>query len=247
MMCKPTLINPDDFQRIQQLRMDEIAFPKINYQHHEPLNLAKTTLNAAYTTISNRVDPGFLTDLVWNNNGDLQWQNNMLQHLSESIYGMIEEYQREPDNQLLKKIFIRINLWGGNSGRGVFVRGERWPQNFVLQTYIDAVTQIQNHQYVEALNTLNQLYGVSTAFSTKHIHFWSSADAPIYDSIIAAVVFGRNRRNVRPNEYPLYICALDALILELGNNEVTRSSIERTLFNWADTPQGVTWRNLRLN
>lgn len=151
---------------------------------------------------------------------------------------MIAEYQHNPNNHLLTKIIIWIQLWGGNSGRGVFVRGQGWPQNFDLQIYINAVNQIQNQLYVEALNTLNHLNYVSTAFSTKHIHFWSGGDAPIYDSIIAAIVFGRNQSQVRPNEYPIYIDALDELIEELNDYNVTRSSIERNLFNWADTQQG---------
>lgn len=239
------MINPANIELIQQLLQDEIAFPEIDYGQNEPLNLPATTLHAAYSTISARVDPVFLQDLEWDVNGDLQWQNNMLQQLSDNIYAMIAEYQHNPNNHLLTKIFIWIQLWGGNSGRGVFVRGQGWPQNFVLETYIDAVTQIQSQQYYCALCTLNQIYGVSTAFSTKHIHFWSGANAPIYDSIIAAIVFGRNRNQIRSNEYTGYLNALDALILELGNNEVTRSSIERNLFNWANTPQGVQWRNIR--
>ena len=241
------MINPDDFHLIQQLLMDEIVFPEINYVQNAPLNRTATTLHAAYRTISDRVEPVYLTGLEWNVYGDLQWQNNMLQQLSDNIYAMIAEYQHNPNNHLLTKIIIWIQLWGGNSGRGVFVRGQGWPQNFDLQIYINAVNQIQNQLYVEALNTLNHLNYVSTAFSTKHIHFWSGGDAPIYDSIIAAIVFGRNQSQVRPNEYPIYIDALDELIEELNDYNVTRSSIERNLFNWADTQQGRLWRCIRLS
>lgn len=241
------MIDHNNYQLIQQLPFDEIAFPEIAYRQEEPLNLPTTTLHAAFNTISNRVDPVFLVGLEWNVNGDIQWQNNMLQYLSDSIYAMIEEYNNEANDDLLTKIFIWIQMWGGNSGWSVFVRGQGWPHNFVLQTYIDAVEQIQAHYYVEALNILNQIFGVSTAFSTKHIHFWSGAAAPIYDSIIAAIVFGRNRNQIRANEYPIYLTALDNLIDELGGYGVTRSSIERTLFNWVNTQQGKLWRCLRLS
>ena len=46
-------------------------------------------------------------------------------------------------------------------------------------------------------------------------------------------------------DYYRYLDAMDALIAKLGNNEITRSTIERNLFNWAITDVGNEWRNLR--
>lgn len=171
----------------------------------------------------------------------------LLQQLFSCIYATISAYRKEPNNVLLTKIFIWIQLWGGNSGRSIFIRGQGWPKKFAILTYLDAVNQIQNHQYIPALQTLNGMYGVKTAFSTKHIHFWSGSDDPIYDSVIAAVEFGRNQSLVSPKEYPHYINALNYLIVELNDNNVTRSSIERNLFNLADTQQGKLWRCIRLS
>jgi hypothetical protein len=240
------MIDPNKIEEIEQLNKDEIAFPLINYHLQLPLHLPATTLLAAYTTISSNVDQELLVGLIWNNNGDIDWQNRMLQHLSQSIYEMINQYHINPTDQLLTKIFIWIQLWGGNSGRSVFVRGNRWPQNFNINSYRDAVQKIKYSDFENALSTLNGIYGISTAFATKHIHFWSNAIAPIYDSIIAAIIFGRNQNQVRPHEYKLYIDSLDHLINEIKNNQVTRSSIERSLFNWANTPLGIQWRNIRL-
>jgi hypothetical protein len=240
------MIDPNNIEEIQQLNQDEIAFPLIDYHLHLPLNLPSTTLLGAYTTISNNVGQELLEGLVWNNNGDIHWQNHMLQHLSDSIFEMINEYHNNPADQLLTKIFIWIQLWGGNSGRSVFIRGYGWPQNFNICQYSNAVHEIMNGNFGNALTILNGIYGISTAFSTKHIHFWSNATAPIYDSIIAAIIFGRNQNQVRSHEYLPYINGLDLLINEINNNQVTRSSIERNLFNWANTPLGIQWRNLRL-
>jgi hypothetical protein len=240
------MIDPNNIEEIEQLNQDEIAFPLIDYNLHLPLNLPSTTLLAAYTTISNNVDQELLEGLVWNNNGDIHWQNEMLQHLSDSIFDMISQYHINPADQLLTKIFIWIQLWGGNSGRSVFIRGHGWHQNFNIFQYSNAVQEIMNANFQNAFTILNGIYGISTAFSTKHIHFWSNASAPIYDSIIAAIIFGRNQNQVRPHEYLPYINSLDLLIDEINNNQVTRSSIERNLFNWANTPLGIQWRNLRL-
>jgi hypothetical protein len=241
------MIDPCNIENIQQLNQDEIAFPLIDYHINEQLDLTATTLLAAYTTISGKVDTALLEGLIWNTNGDIVWQNTMLQHLSQSIYEMINQYHIKQSDELLTKIFIWIQLWGGNSGRSVFVRGQGWLQNFNIEAYRDAVQLILNADFQNALTTLNgNIYGISTAFATKHIHFWSNAVAPIYDSIIAAIIFGRNKNQVRPNEYQPYINGLDQLINKINNNQVTRSSIERNLFNWANTPLGLQWRNLRL-
>lgn len=247
------MIDPNNIEEIGQLQPGEVEFPLIQYDYdlQEPLQLNQTTLLAAYTNISNHVDEQYLVDLDWNSNGDIEWQNYMLQHLSESISAMILEYIEDPNenNFLLTKIFIWIQLWGGNTGRNIFVQGNGWPGNFKQKVYTKAVNEILQNQFVNALQTLNSLYGLNTAFSTKHIHFWSHADAPIYDSVIAGLVFGRNAGQVRAQEYPLYIKALDNQILyfhALGENNITRSSIERSLFNWANTPLGIQWRSLRL-
>jgi len=240
------MIDPNNIEEIVQLKKDEIAFPLIDYHLHLPLNLPKTTLLAAYTNIANNVDQEYLEGLVWNNNGDIHWQNGMLQHLSNNIFNMINHYNINPSDQLLTKIFIWIQLWGGNSGRSVFIRGHGWPQNLNIAEYSTAVHEIINSNFQAALTILNGIYGLSTAFSTKHIHFWSNASAPIYDSIIAAIIFGRNKKQVRPNEYLPYINGLDLLIDEINNNQVTRRSIERNLYNWANTPLGKQWSNLRI-
>ena len=241
------MINPKSISQINQLELDTISFPVIDYRANLDLNLNSTTLLAAYSTISKRVDSKFLSDLKWKEKGNIAWQNEILKYLSDRIYIMIDEYQQNKSDLLLTKIFIWIQLWGGNSGRTIFIRGKGWPENFETTIYAKAVNEIQSGKYIDALETLNSLYGVSTAFSTKHIHFWSKADAPIYDSIIAAIIFGRKGTQIRAKEYPLYINALDKLVEELNLEGVDRSSIERNLFNWANSKDGLQWRTIRLN
>ena len=240
------IINPENTSQIEQLKLDEIAFPDIDYKSNQDLNLNSTTLLAAYTTISRRVDPIFLTDLNWKKKGDTKWQNEKLKSLSERIYSMIGEHQQNKSDSLLTKIFIWIQLWGGNSGRKIFIKskieGKKWPDNFKTIIYSKAVCQIKQGHYRKALETLNSLYGISTAFSTKHIHFWSTGDAPIYDSIMAAIVFGSKPRT---EDYPRYIGALDKLVKILNGEGINRSSIERNLFNWANSKEGSKWIKIR--
>ena len=240
------IINPENTSQIEQLNLDEdeIAFPDIDCKYNQDLNLNSTTLLAAYTTISKRVAPIFLTDLNWKEKGDTKWQNEKLKSLSERIYSMIGEHQQNKSDFLLTKIFIWIQLWGGNSGRTIFIRGKKWPDNFKTIIYSKAVCQIKQGHYRKALKTLNSLYGISTAFSTKHIHFWNKGDAPIYDSIMAAIVFGR--KQARAKDYPRYIGALGELADKLNGEGINRSSIERNLFNWANSKEGSKWIKIRL-
>jgi len=69
----------------------------------------------------------------------------------------------------------------------------------------------------------------------------------LYDSIIAAIIFGRNQSEIRAEEYPAYINSLEHLSKELNLKGVSKSTIERNLFNWANSENGINWRKIRLN
>lgn len=238
------MIHPTSLDEISHLAKGEIAFPLIDYTAILPLDLKSSTLQEAYTLISARVDPSYLEGLNWRDKEGTSWHNEMLEQLSDNIYSMIEDYEKCPSEFLMTKIFIWIQLWGGNSGRGIFVMKEKWPKNFNPKLYENAIKQTKEGNYISALKTLNQLTSVSTAFSTKHIHFWSKADAPIYDRIIGSIVFGRDK--ISDKEYPKYMQALDDLGIELNTSEISQSSVERNLFNWANTKDGKQWISLRL-
>ena len=52
-------------ETVKELKFDEIIFPEINYESNIKLNLNSTTLLAAYTTISKRVEE-FIKEIEWN-------------------------------------------------------------------------------------------------------------------------------------------------------------------------------------
>jgi len=240
------MINPNNFEVIANLTPGAFEFPNIDYSLFPDLNLNKTTLHAAHKIIQNNVDAIYLEDINWEINGDILWQNNKLSQLSNRIIQMINNYKINPDTNLLTKIFIWIQLWGGNSGRGIFVQGNRWENNFNLNQYEIAVNSILFNNFEDGLNQLLNIYGIGTAFATKHLNFWSDGEAPILDSIISKIVIGRN--NARQQDYLKYICALDNLIQvldRLGTSNVTRKKIERNLFNWSNTVNGKLWINIR--
>jgi hypothetical protein len=237
------IIDPQNLARIQVLTTHEVAFPNINYTNFEDLNRTRTTLLAAYTII-NRKTPEYLNGLQWDSNGNIVWQNDKLGFLHADILRMIDNVDINNDHEL-RKIFVYIQLWGGNTGRGFFTRGGGFDANFNLEIYRQGINHIRIGKSIKALSLLNSLSFLSTAFSTKHMHFWSLGELPIYDSIIAKLVFGRP---IYPycaaGHYNEYIAALDDLIQELRevhNQNTTRRIIERNLFNWASTEHGVIW------
>jgi hypothetical protein len=224
------------------LKKGEIAFPGLDFSQYPDLNLNSTTIMAAHKVISSRVEPRFFEGLEWDANGDVHWQNAKLKSLSDDVIELISEYHIKPNDFTLNQIFLWIQLWGGNAGRTIFVRGKGWPNNFNINCYRDSIGLIEKGEFVEALIKMNTMYGINTAFSTKHIHFWSLTKAPIYDSIIAEIVFGDI---VKEKNYKDYLNALDELIKKLGDPKITRSTIERNLFNWANLDTGKEWIRYR--
>ncbi|HEV7350962.1 hypothetical protein [Telluribacter sp.] len=239
-------VNFNDLTAIQQLQVGQFAYPDIPFVHG-PLSRTSTTLIAAYSTIINCGLGNYLEDLApaWKPNGNIIWQNKMVQTINDSLIQMIDMYRLTPDDDLLVKIFIRIQLWGGNTGRGVFTRGQGFQGNFDIDSYREAVTMV-NINNNEALRSLLLMAQVGLSFATKHLFFWGE-NLPILDERISMLLYGKTllppgeRRKVEL--YNSYISDLDAV----ANNTpgVTRLVVERALFNWLDTPHGRQWYNIR--
>lgn len=96
---------------------------------------------------------------------------------------------------------------------------------------------------VESLDSFLQLNQVGISFATKHMFFWSDKALPIYDNIIAMIVFGRKPEN-NVKHYKQYVDSLKHLGAE---NNTETSIIERSIFNWYETKHGKKWFELREN
>lgn len=164
----------------------------------------------------------------------------MLANLESVIASMINAYLKNQDDELLIKIFVTIQLWGGNAGRGIFIRNGGLETNYSAEIYQGAIELVQKGNYAEANRLLIQIPYLGTAFSTKHIHFWSDSKAPIFDSVMAKIVFGR--KTATPGKYLQYIESIGTLS---HMKKVNASIIERNLFNWANTPEGRLWICMR--
>jgi hypothetical protein len=234
------IIEPHAILEISKLQRHNIAFPNITFSNQE-LQRTQTTLKGAYTLISNSGLSKYLEDLNWNNDGDIEWQNNMLKHLSIEILKMIEKWKKDENSELLKKIFMYIQLWGGNTSRGFFIkRNGGFDCNYNEQGYKTGVEESikEDTQSLVSFCNLNQ---VGISFATKHMYFWSNKKLPIYDNIIAMIIFGRMPQN-NVKHYQQYTESLK----EMGKiKNIGTSLIERSIFNWYETENGKRWFDIR--
>ena len=100
------------------------------------------------------------------------------------------------ENDPLLRIFVKIHVWGGPTGRSVFVKdgGLKWP---VVRSHykrlVDVCLNPQSSQdeILEAGIIFDfRVDYVGVSFITKHIHFWTQAKRggnalPIFDRIMA--------------------------------------------------------------
>lgn len=236
------LIDPSSFSDISKLQKHEIVFPKIEFVN-QVLHRRTTTLKAAYTNITkNHQLMKYFAELKWDTLGDINWQNQMLNTLSENIFSMIANWKdsKQNDDELLKKIFLYIQLWGGNTSRGFFTNNGGFENNFSNEYYKNG-SKLSIANNIDSLSSFLQLNQVGISFATKHMFFWSNKQLPIYDNIIAMLLFGRRPGN-NVNHYSQYI----GLLNNLGEEHQMESHIiERSIFNWADTENGKKWYSIR--
>lgn len=189
---------------------------------------------AMYTLLINKhiVDNQFLNGI-----------NNMTE-LESCIYDLIDHYQ---ENAPLERIFHLIQIWGGNTGRGLYIR-----QPFVWQEiepiyrhFVDVIRSIEtidddslNNAFVAQnvfYNSLknNHYKGMGVAFITKHLRFWMHQNLPnsmlpIYDSTFSVNVMQRGRTAKTRDLLPFW----RAMIAKAEEEHVSLSALERQLFNY---------------
>lgn len=170
-------------------------------------------------------------------------ESNILEKITEVIAGGL------PYNPVdLTHIAIGIHLWGGNTGRGPFVRGGGFVTNFPIQVYSNIVDLIVNqppaHPVMGNWDAIvahqHHFYGLGISFFTKHLSFWSrmspySIRFPILDKFI-------KNKFIHPtippkwNDYPHYLEELNADLVLLrgraGLGMMSIHSMERQLFNF---------------
>ena len=143
-------------------------------------------------------------------------ENSVLADVAGVIAGLQAVTPIHPADAELERIAIGIQLWGGKTGRSLFVRGGGFHHNFSFHHYRQIIGHLLTPLSPGEVfptpaihNALNlweagDFKQIGVSFATKHLGFWSRGpDAPtrlpIYDSIMAEKFMGRFSVNRRTN------------------------------------------------
>lgn len=161
---------------------------------------------------------------------------------------------KDHSNEQLREIFCHIHIWGGASGRGIFVRGDKFNWDKISQSYKKLVgiclnTTIQspnvmdfNHieDIVEPIydamvefHGSNGVHDIGASFLTKHTRFWLIKNSPknplpIYDKVFAQNIMDKNHGAVFNGIKPFWKC----MIKKAHQENVSLLALERQLYNY---------------
>ncbi len=163
-----------------------------------------------------------------------------LQDLEGGIRREVRLYAGAHDEGLLQDIFHKIQIWGGEHGRYIYVQGPAFDWSEIGPCYRRLVTACLDDgrtaeslaKKARALNVAMQMQDrrLGLSFITKHVHFWTAVtrgdDAlPIFDDIMARGL------KLRPKweHLPIYWQGMEDKARRLG---ISVDALERQLFNY---------------
>lgn len=160
--------------------------------------------------------------------------------IESHIERLIKEYVYSNDNNKLIEIFHFIQLWGGITGRNIYVKNGGFENNFSLGTYkaiIEIATNINQEtrkadlKKVELLS--KQIKNIGISFTTKHLSFWTRFTnkhhfiLPVLDSTLSLNLM--YKCNPTWNDYKHYV---EQMQKEASINNTTVTILERELYNY---------------
>ena len=160
--------------------------------------------------------------------------------LEQLIIDRIKSYNPGDD---LEEIFHLIQIWGGNSGRGIYVfdkGGFKWEEiTSHYQRLVDAclsthdINEASISNLVEIVKEFNKsVKNINVAFITKHTRYWLYRNLelnalPIYDSIMANYVMQKAIDIKDLQEY------WKVMIAKANQLEIGLVPLERQIFKFA--------------
>lgn len=224
----------------------QIEVPNLNREIFTTRALITNIINSGYENIINTVLPNNFRDL-----DDI----TLITILSDSINQSINDYLEDPSDDLLTNIFHSIQIWGGNSAR-MFYFNQGVEVNFDLNGYKTGVNFLRAGDVNQAINSFrDNIRQMNIAYASKHFSFWTNdfqgidihgqKQLPILDRLINNLVYGNNNQPTYQN----YLQYVNDMYIAVDNIDfpITVFSLERQLFNFADTLEGRKWIHNRLN
>ena len=256
-------INPEDSESIKNLRRGDEAFPDLEFSPEPPpledsKRLQKTIkrMQSLMSGPSEGIKPVLekTREIVNEMKGSSDSIFEQTDRIARIIQDSINSYQRnggQSNRSLLEDIFHKIQLWGGITGRNIYVMGGGFSQNFEIAKYEATVHAILKgiKSGTDASNLSEELiiddlrirqFGI--AFASKHYSFWSQGLLPIFDDQMSKGVYGKTPP--KKEEYPGYVELVEAAA---GKKSVPTRSFERHLFNFFQSDDGQdNWIKIRV-
>ena len=246
----PVFINPENEDALTGLPKGCPAFPKIDYEN-ENIPLEDTTrLRKSISGIQSILRGKGLGNLVERMQikgsaaDQCEWTQNRISTL-------IKEFNGSADCETLYEIFHCIHLWGGASGRNIYVMNGGFENNFSAARYLkisrickklNRYSKEDSARAAKRLSDKNlKIPYLGIAFASKHYKFWTMDNLPILDSILNKGVLGRFNAP-QFNKYPEFV---DLMFDASQAASVRLACFERRLFNFFQSKQGERWIKLR--
>jgi hypothetical protein len=156
--------------------------------------------------------------------------------LENKLFNDIKIYCESPSDELMIEIFHGIQLWGGRSGRNIYVMGGGFENNFSKEAYKNLVNNCLKGNLRTILESLirfgEEVQNLGLAFITKHTRYWTSQNKhldilPIYDSVMSKGFLKED--NPRLRDLEVY---WKTMLTYARNNNLTTEILERSLFNY---------------
>lgn len=159
--------------------------------------------------------------------------------IEKHIGELIQEYCKNKTDEKLVEIFHYIHLWGGITGRFIYLRNGGFDNNFSIEIYktiVEKIIALQLDTLEYDLKVIKKLFisipFIGVAYGTKHIRFWSiyanknNIHLPVLDRIISVGLF--NTPYCAWRQYYTYVQQMHE---EAEKRKVSITALERKLYN----------------
>ena len=164
---------------------------------------------------------------------------NAIQEIEKHIGDLVQEYCKNKTDEKLVEIFHYIHLWGGITGRNIYVRKGGFENNFKLDYYkkiVEKIIDLKQATLETDLKEIEKLFMsipfIGVAYGTKHLRFWSintnknNIQLPILDRVISIGLFDTPYCAWR--QYNTYVQQMHK---KKKKRKVSITALERKLYN----------------
>jgi hypothetical protein len=246
---------------IVDLKEGVLCFPDLSYTETIESLTPSTRLSQSIKAMCSNLEKRGFSEIAQrigcrNERGDLSdceiaTKVRALEELIKFQIGEIVVKGMYPENGI-KEVFHLIQLWGGNTGRNIYVKKKGFKENWCFDAYQQIAkicTAPKSQDLPQVLKCLEEqmerIEDWGLAFASKHYSFWNSnCEAPrlaIFDSILCKGLFGK-----KTPTFKLYLEYLAALSEFADQRRIKVHNIERSLFNYFNSNHGVVWIALRM-